>query len=108
MLQPSQRSATQLAEEISSSATIRTIRDFTALLNDRGVPLLQRESSTTYLSKIISSAGSQFIVYTDDGIRKVGQPVAVVKRAKAHLDQTGHSASLSKVMCTRLLIQNWK
>lgn len=78
----SERTATSLASVLPRASRINTIRDFLELLNVTQIQRVQRESPTTYRSKILNDKGSQFTVYTDDGIKAHGQPPSVVKCAK--------------------------
>lgn len=82
MFNYSERTATSLASVLPKATRINTIRDFLELLNITRVKRVQLESSSSYRSKILNDKGSQFIVYTDDGIRAYGQPPSVVKCAK--------------------------
>ena len=81
----SERTATSLGSIIPNTTQNRTIKDFLQLLRSREIERVQLEASNTYRSNILNDSGSQFTVFTDDGIKKYGGPVAVVKCAKFHL-----------------------
>lgn len=95
MFKRSERTATKVGEDLLTLTALPTIRDFITLLNSRGVERVQRESTSTYCSKILSSSGSQFTIYTDDGIRETGKPVGVVKRAKFQIARGNKTPSVS-------------
>ena len=78
----SERTATSLGSVLPRTTRINTIRDFLQVLSISRVQRVQRESSSAYRSKILNDKGSQFVVYTDDGIKAYGQPSSVVKCAK--------------------------
>ena len=95
MFKRSERTATKVGEDLLTLMALPTIRDFITLLNSRGVERVQREYPSTYCSKILSSSGSQFTIYTDDGIRETGKPVGVVKRAKFQISRGNKTPPVS-------------
>ena len=104
MFMRSQRTATKVGDDLLTSTALPTIRDFLALLNSRGVERVQRESTSIYCTKILSSSGSQFTVFTDDGIRETGKPVGVVKGAKFQLRRDNHAPSDSARVRLSMLV----
>jgi hypothetical protein len=84
----SERTATVLEDILPILSQKVTLPGFLGFLNSRDVQRVQLDSVTLYRSKIISDSGSQFTIYTDDGIRRSGKPEGVVKCAKGGLAKT--------------------
>ena len=84
----SERTTTSLGTTLTSSTQTITVRDFLSLLNSHDFKRVQIESMTQYRKAVLSDSGSQFTIYTDDGIKRYGQPDAVVKCAKFKLSKT--------------------
>jgi serine/threonine protein kinase len=84
----SERTTTSLGTTLTGSAQTITVRDFLSLLSSHDVKRVQIESMTQYRKTVLSNSGSQFTIYTDDGIKRYGQPDAVVKCAKFKLSKT--------------------
>lgn len=104
----SERTATSLASVLPRATRINTIRDFLQVLNLSRVRRIQRESSSTYRSKILNDKGSQFIVYTGDGIEAYGQPRSVVKCAKFALSTESLTRDAeARVIANLLDSLNW-
>ena len=106
----SERTTTSLGTTLTSSTQTITVRDFLSLLNSHDVKRVQIESMTQYRRAVLSDSGSQFTIYTDDGIKRYGQPDAVVKCAKFKLGKTaaasdtrtqvkGFNLSLDLIFC---------
>jgi hypothetical protein len=89
MLLRSERSNTILASLTAQPNHVRSLNDLSKLLNTTDVKRVQLDSASVYRKQLISDAGSQFTVYTDDGVKRYDQPVGVVKSAKFQINTQG-------------------
>ena len=79
------RTPTSVAHELSSKVEINTIADFQTFIQARDVQRVQLQYANIYRSKVLSDHGSQFTVFTGDGIHLYDKPAVVVKCAKLRL-----------------------
>lgn len=79
------RTPTAVEHENSLKFEINTVRDFVTFIEAGDVQRVTLESVSVYRSKILSDHGSQFTIYTGDGILLYEKPAVVVKCAKLRL-----------------------
>lgn len=79
------RTPTPVAHELSSKVEINTIADFLTFTQARDVQRVKLQYSNIYRSNVLSDHGSQFTVYTGDGVMLYDKPAVVVKCAKLRL-----------------------
>jgi hypothetical protein len=85
MLKRSFRTPTPVVHELASNLEINTVRDFLTFIQARDVKRVQLQYISSYRSKILNDHGSQFTVYTGDGVNLQRKPQVVVKCAKLKL-----------------------
>jgi hypothetical protein len=79
------RTPTPVEHEKSSKFEINTVRDFVTFIQAGDVQRVTLGSANVYRSTVLSDHGSQFTIYTGDGILLYDKPAVVVKCAKLRL-----------------------
>jgi len=79
---------------------VPSLNDLLKLLNAADVKRVQLDSASVYRKQLVSDDGSQFTVFGDDGVKRYGQPIGVVKSAKFKVNEQGKIDDVhSKVRC---------
>jgi hypothetical protein len=100
MLFTSERSNTVLGNPQLRTGHLTSLNDLLKLLNAADVKRVQLDSASVYRKQLVSDDGSQFTVFGDDGVKRYGQPIGVVKSAKFKVNEQGQIDDVySKVRC---------
>lgn len=101
MIKQSFRTPTLVEHDLTSNHEINTVRDFLTFIQARDIQRVQLQYINTYRSKILSDHGSQFTVYTGDGVNLQRKPQVVVKCAKLKLvDKQQSLSEEQRVSCS--------
>jgi serine/threonine protein kinase len=100
MLFRSERSNTVLESLQLPTGHAPSLNDLLKLLNAAGVKRVQLNSASVYRKRLVSDDGSQFTVFEDDGVKRYGQPIGIVKSTKFKINEQGQiDDDHSKVRC---------